>query len=359
MRSPESAGTWGSCGATASFPGQSEEFAQHLSENAPRPHRSRAALVAAYQRIERIVQPHIGKVIWPYPGGTVRSTRHRRVPRAIGAVAILVAVAGRLTAGYLLRQRPRYRGETAQPIRTAVSPRGNSRPPLSDLAANGTHGICRAFRDSAAIAPLLKVGRFTPKVSVACSGFTPTPSNISAGSTRNCSAPRVWSSTLACTAKGWSRAQALKFMAETTFTSEERVASGNRPLHRQSSASSHLQNRPAGDLGDPRRSGKGARQEIRHPRLSRCAAQRRRSADERASSQNGPMDRRHFAMSKSSRTNLYRCLPKRYASNPPDKTNSPWVNLSDSVPSPSLRTTSRRNSSARMHSTPQRVTICF
>ena len=206
------------------FSGSIEEFAKHLSENAPRPHRSRAALVASYQAIERIVQPHLAKLFGHIPAAPfeVRAIEEFREQSAPSQYWSPSPDGSRPGIFYVnaraIEERPR---RPSEPLFLHEAIPGHHfqislQMERNDLPRFQRFGGYSAFNEGWAL--------YAESLGRELGLYADTEQYFSRLNSELFRAARLVVD-VGLHRKGWSRAQALKFLAETTFSSEDGVAS--------------------------------------------------------------------------------------------------------------------------------------
>ncbi|MGZ8531616.1 MAG: DUF885 domain-containing protein [Candidatus Binatia bacterium] len=206
------------------FSGTIEEFAKHLSHNTPRPHRSRAALVAAYQAIARIVQPQLAKLFGRIPAATfevraIEEFREQAAPSQYWSPA---------PDG----SRPGIFYVNARGIEN--SPRRPSEPLFLHEAIPGHHFQISLQMERNDLPRFQRFGGYSAfsegwalyaeSLGHELGLYADTEQYFSRLNSELFRAARLVVD-VGLHRKGWTRAQALKIMAETTFSSEDGVAS--------------------------------------------------------------------------------------------------------------------------------------
>ncbi|MEO6165202.1 MAG: DUF885 domain-containing protein, partial [Candidatus Binatia bacterium] len=205
------------------FSGSIEEFAKDLSQNAPRPHRSRPALVASYQAIERIVQPQLAKLFGRIPAATfeVRAIEEFREQSAPSQYWSPSPDGSRPGIFYVnargIENRPR---RPSEPLFLHEAIPGHHfqislQMERSDLPRFQRFGGYSAFSEGWAL--------YAESLGRELGLYADTEQYFSRPNSELFRAARLVVD-VGLHRKDWSRAQALKFMAETTFSSEDGVA---------------------------------------------------------------------------------------------------------------------------------------
>ena len=206
------------------FSGSTEEFAKHLSESAPRPHRSRPALIEAYNAIDRIVQPQLTKLFGQIPAATieVRTIEEFREQSAPSQYWSPSPDGSRPGVFYV----------NARGIET--TPRRASEPLFLHEAIPGHHFQISLQLESKDLPRFQRFGGYSAfsegwalyaeSLGGELGLYADTEQYFSRLNSELFRAARLVVD-VGLHRKGWSREQALKFMAETTFSNEAGVAS--------------------------------------------------------------------------------------------------------------------------------------
>ena len=206
------------------FSGTIEEFAKHLSQNTPRPHRSRPALVAAYQAIDRIVQPQLAKLFGRIPAATfeVRAIEEFREQSAPSQYWSPAPDGSRPGIFYVnargIENNPRRPSEPlflheaipGHHFQISLQMERNDLPRFQRFGGNS------AFSEGWAL--------YAESLGHELGLYADTEQYFSRLNSELFRAARLVVD-VGLHRKNWSRAQALKFMAETTFSNEDGVAS--------------------------------------------------------------------------------------------------------------------------------------
>jgi uncharacterized protein (DUF885 family) len=205
------------------FSGTIEEFAKHLSQNAPRPHRSRPALVAAYQAIARIVQPQLAKLFGRIPAATfevraIEEFRERSAPSQYWSPSpdgsrpgIFYVNARGIENNPRRPSEPLFLHEAIPGHHFQISVQMER----SDLPRFQRFGGYSAFSEGWAL--------YAESLGRELGLYADTERYFSRLNSELFRAARLVVD-VGLHRKDWSRAQALKFMAEITFGSEDGVA---------------------------------------------------------------------------------------------------------------------------------------
>ena len=155
------------------------------------------------------------RALRPPAAPALRRRARARAPRAQvhRAAATCQAPLGGTRAGHVLGQHLRAREPAALRARGADAARGRARPPPADRAAAGAGGPARVPPLRRRRTRSSRAGASTPSGWAWRPASTRIPTATSAGSPTRCGAPAGWWWTPGMHAMGWTRQQAIDYMA--------------------------------------------------------------------------------------------------------------------------------------------------
>ena len=227
-----------------------------------------AALFKVMRRSDAPWRPGLQKLFGhapkaPFEIRTIEEFQRDRRPRSIGPLRPMVRVRESFTS------TPRV----SRPIRAPLPSRSIFTKRFLAITfrsrCNRSAKICRVFSVSPTTTPSSKAGLSTPKALGPELGLYQEPSQyFSRLSSELFRAARLVVD-VGLHRKGWSRAQAIKFLMDTALSSESGATLEVDRYIAVARASPRLQDRPAQDRGDSIEGREGARGEIRYSRFSR------------------------------------------------------------------------------------------